>query len=278
VGLVVAAALRIALGILASAIIVLCVALLALFWFAESRVERYTAGSPPVQFYRQLDAELLHDYSRVLGVAHNSGNSLQTTREAVRIGADVIEIDVVMAGNKLYAGHDSPLPIVGRYLYRGPTLTETWEAAAGAPATKLDLKESSQRYLDRLVTFLEGHDDGRTVLVSSRSLESLRYLQVRSPHVVRLLSVPDAPTLDRVKLDPEVHAVIDGISLRHTLLDDGSALWLESLGIMVLAWTVNDAERLNELVRLGVDAITSDNLAILELLSNVRDPAFVSER
>ena len=33
------------------------------------------------------------------------------------------------------------------------------------------------------------------------------------------------------------------------------------------AWTVNDGERLNQLVRLGVDGITTANLAILRALS-----------
>ena len=34
----------------------------------------------------------------------------------------------------------------------------------------------------------------------------------------------------------------------------------------IIAWTVNDLARVNELVRLGVDGITTDNLAILSLL------------
>jgi hypothetical protein len=35
----------------------------------------------------------------------------------------------------------------------------------------------------------------------------------------------------------------------------------------LLAWTVNDSERFNQLVRLGVDGITTGNLAILQALS-----------
>jgi len=36
--------------------------------------------------------------------------------------------------------------------------------------------------------------------------------------------------------------------------------------LLILAWTVNDSQRLNELVRLGVDGITTANLAILQAL------------
>jgi hypothetical protein len=36
--------------------------------------------------------------------------------------------------------------------------------------------------------------------------------------------------------------------------------------LVILAWTVNDSENFNRLVRLGVDGITTDNLAILQAL------------
>jgi glycerophosphoryl diester phosphodiesterase len=35
---------------------------------------------------------------------------------------------------------------------------------------------------------------------------------------------------------------------------------------LILAWTVNDGQRLSQLVRLGVDGITTANLAILRAL------------
>ncbi len=55
--------------------------------------------------------------------------------------------------------------------------------------------------------------------------------------------------------------------------------WLESTGLLVLAWTVNDLARLNELVQLGVDAITTDNLAIMELLGGQqRQEAWLGDR
>jgi glycerophosphoryl diester phosphodiesterase len=36
--------------------------------------------------------------------------------------------------------------------------------------------------------------------------------------------------------------------------------------LLILAWTVNDSQRLNQLVRLHVDGITTANLAILRTL------------
>jgi len=50
----------------------------------------------------------------------------------------------------------------------------------------------------------------------------------------------------------------------------GIETWLKGEQVYVLAWTVNDLTRVNELVRLGVDAMTTDNLAIMELLGGQR--------
>lgn len=258
--------LRLTAALLASITILGCAGVLALFVFAPAEVERYTSGTRPIQFYRELEADLLDDYSLVFGVAHNSGNSLPAARAAAAASADVVEIDVVMAGGKLYAGHDSPLPFVGEWLFRGPLLADVWQAAAGVPVTKLDLKETSPAYLERVITFLDTHDDGRPVIVSSRSHDVLITLQNRIPYVVRLLSVPNTATLDRLRTKPGNHYAIDGVTVRHSLLDQDSAAWLRDNGLLMLAWTVNDAPRMNELVRYGVDAITTDNLAILELL------------
>jgi glycerophosphoryl diester phosphodiesterase len=43
-------------------------------------------------------------------------------------------------------------------------------------------------------------------------------------------------------------------------------MWAHRHKLLILAWTVNDSQRLNELVRLGVDGITTANLAILQAL------------
>jgi glycerophosphoryl diester phosphodiesterase len=42
--------------------------------------------------------------------------------------------------------------------------------------------------------------------------------------------------------------------------------WVHQHKLLILAWTVNDSQRLNQLVRLHVDGITTANLAILRAL------------
>jgi glycerophosphoryl diester phosphodiesterase len=51
------------------------------------------------------------------------------------------------------------------------------------------------------------------------------------------------------------------------LVDRNLVTWVHAHKLVILAWTVNDSERFNQLVRLGVDGITTANLAILRALS-----------
>ena len=238
---------------------------LALFVFFARAAERYTAGETPQQFHRSLDSRLLDDYSGVFGIAHNSGDSLAATREALAHGADVIEIDVVSLNGELWAGHDSPLPLLGKRFFRGPRLANVWAEATSADFVKLDLKETSRGFLRLLISFLDNHRD-HEVAVATGSADTLRILRAEAPHAIRILSVPRPETIDELKRDPELIRLIDGVTIRESALDDKRARWLEERRLLVVAWTVNDAERMNELVHLGVDGLTTDNLAIMELL------------
>lgn len=239
-------------------------------WFVwtthlSAKVELWLHGEQPIQFYLSLDGSLLDDYSRVFAVAHNSGDRLATTREALDHGADVIEIDVISVGDTLYAAHHTPPWFVYEGIYQGPRLDRVWVAAADAEVVKLDLKERSPRYVDLVIAFLNARDD-RQVIVTTDHRPTLEALRVSVPHAFRFLSVGTGDHLDALQSDPELSTLIDGVTIRETLLDEESAAWLRESGLMTLAWTVNDVGRMNELVKLGVNGITTDNLAIMQLL------------
>src|SRR5689334_25000188 len=91
---------------------------------AWPHAQRYTGAAPPAQFYQkvQLEPALARDYPRVLGVAHNAGNNLETLATALRYGADVIEIDVISARGRLVAGRARPLPPQAPPAAPGPPL------------------------------------------------------------------------------------------------------------------------------------------------------------
>jgi len=250
------------------AVIVVCGTVLAVLVFDEERGEQWTSGLRPVQFFRDLEADLLEDYSDVFSVAHNSGDSVDTTLAAIGSGADVIEVDVVSLNGRLYAAHDSPVSWFGGSLFRGPPLEHVWIASAAAPVIKLDLKENSPAFTELLLDFVTARQGQRTVVVVSGDPALLRRFAFDAPSVLRFLSVSGTASYDRFTREPELAALLDGVSIRHELLTDERAAWLEEHELLTVAWTVNDLDRVNELVPLGVDAITTDNLAIVALLSS----------
>ncbi len=245
--------------------------LLAWLAFDPLTAEAWTTGLQPTLFQGEIDPEsqTFPDaaYGSIFGVAHNSGDSLQATLEALIYGADVIEVDVVEIDGTLYSAHSSPLPFVGQEWFRGPRLDTIWTAAFGAEAVSLDLKESSPAFVRLVGEFLASRPPYRKVIVTGRDSSVLAELRRRAPGAVYLLSVPDREFLDRELRDnTATRETIDGVTIQESALDDETIAWLGDQGILVFAWTVNDLDRVNELMRIGVDGITTDNLAILTLL------------
>ena len=251
------------------AVIGVCLLVLWVLVADSQRGEGWTSGLRPVQYYDELEADLLDDYANTFAVAHNSGDTVDSTLEALFYGADVIEVDVVSLDGRLYAAHDSPLMWIGDNVFRGPLLQRIWIASAGAEAIKLDLKENSPEFLDLLLEFLEVRRGQRMVMIASGDIDLLRAVAEREPGVLRIYSPGTGAQLRRLEEDPGVLEVIHGVSLRHGLIDEERAAWLQEHRLLTIAWTVNDLELVNELVLLGVDAITTDNLAIMRLLGNL---------
>ena len=231
-------------------------------------VQRYTGAAPPAQFYEkvELDPALTRDYPRVLGVAHNAGNNLATLAAALRYGADVVEIDVISARGQLMAGRDHwPRWLAGQ-LFRGPTLVQAWDHAASASIVKLDLQRTDRRLLDDLIAFLDARAGSRRVMISSRDPGALLYLHRHLPDITMLFSVAGPDAVHQLQSDPALQGAIGGVSAFQGLVDANLVAWGHQHKLLILAWTVNDSQRLNQLVRLHVDGITTANLAILRAL------------
>jgi glycerophosphoryl diester phosphodiesterase len=247
---------------------VLVVALAVTVVVAWPLTQRYTGAAPPGQFDQpvQLDSALAGDYPKVLGVAHNAGNNPATTAAALRAGADVIEIDVISARGQLVAGRPQPWPWLAQQLFQGPTLAQAWDHAAAAGVIKLDLKQTDRRFLGDLAAFLARRAKSRRVMISSRDPGALVYLHRRLPDCTLLFSVAGPGAVDQLQSDHALQKVIGGASVFQGLVDANLVTWAHDHNLVILAWTVNDSQHLNQLVRLGVDGITTDNLAILQAL------------
>ena len=96
---------------------------------------------------------------------------------------------------------------------------------------------------------------------------SLLYLHRRLPDVAMLFSVAGPDAVHQLKSDSALQGAIGGVSAFQGLVDANLVTWVHAHRLVILAWTVNDSERFNQLVRLGVDGITTGNLAILRALS-----------
>ncbi len=254
-------------NILAIAVIAGSGGMLAWFLIEDQVAERYTSGERPHLFFGILEGEPLEGEEEVFVIAHNAGDSLATTRQALRHGADIIEIDVVPLNGELYAGHSIPLQVVGPRVFRGPRVETVFRASTEADAIALDLKETASWYVDRVVELLNSDVvAGREVMVSTRDPGTLRRLAEEAPHAYRILSIGYQEQLDVLQASEDLTMLIDGVGIRHTLVNTESARWLRDNDLLIIAWTVNDVHRAAELIDLGVRVITTDNLAIIEAI------------
>ncbi len=255
---------RIAAVVLSMLVVAAIVVLIAVL----PATRRYIGVAPPRQHSTALGPQSELAGHEVLGVAHNAGNSSRTARAALRHGADVIEIDVIRARGRLVAGRAHEWQWLADRLFHGPTLAQAWSYSSAAPVLKLDLQQTSPAVLDDLVRFLVPRVSGREVLVSSRDPQALAYLRARLPDGVGLLrSVPFADTAERLRSEPSSTSGLRGLTVFQGLVDASLVQWAHARGLLVLAWTVDDGGRAADLARLGVDGITTANLALLDALA-----------
>lgn len=265
-----ATVMRVVLAVLAVLVSAGSVVVLGAFAWNPDGMEEYTIGRRPSTFLRafELEERIFPDeiYADVLGVGHNSGGRIEATLESLIFGADVIEVDVVAVDGVLYSAHKPPLPFIGPRFFRGPSLEQVWTASYRATAFKMDLKETDAAYVELVARFLNSRQPNREVIVASRSPVVLAALRDQAPQTTLLLSVPDTEALEALEASTALQLMVDGVTIRESLLDAPTTLWLKEHDLMVIAWTVDDIERVNELVYLGVDGVTTNNLAILTLL------------
>lgn len=242
------------------------------FWVAVARgLQMLTNDEEPLLFYEQLEPEEAEQYAGLLTIAHNSGNSRPATQSAIAYHADAIEIDVLEVGGQLRAAHTAPTTIVGEYLSQSPSLASAWANAQPAGTIVLDLKETSPSFRDRLFKFLRSREEsGVEVIITTRSVPVLEAAYERYPAALRVLSVASQAGLDAAFESPGLGEVIQGVSVRADLLTEENVAALRGREVMVIAWVVNQLPSVRELVEWGVDGVTTDNLALLELVHDAR--------
>ncbi len=232
-------------------------------WSLEARQAIF--GQRQIQFYAPYSGSSPIYLPPVLLVAHNAGDQEDTSRRAIGQNAAGIEIDVRYVDGVLYATHKAPANIMPKRAWQVPRLRDAWAYSAGATVLKLDLKSTGQNALDSLVRFIKARPTGQQILIVSKSQDALVYLDHQLPDTIQILSLSTGIDVDLLLEQGGRIDGVDGISIPEWALTLSRVEELKAHGYLIDAWTVNDVPRLVELTSMGVDVITTDNLAFFDM-------------
>jgi glycerophosphoryl diester phosphodiesterase len=204
-------------------------------------------------------------------------NSLEGFAAAIAAGADLVEFDVDRGEREgsLVIGHPG-VAAVGAALEFDDALDYL---AARAVGIHVDLKlVGAER---EVASAIRAHGLAQRTVVSSTWARSLRGLAAEAPELTRAISypadhygaagVPWPPLLVRgsaavlravmgVRAPRLLSAAgADALSLHHALVSSSVVRLAHRRGRAVIAWTVNDPARVEELAHAQVDAIVSDH-------------------
>jgi len=235
--------------------------------------------------------------NRPVRIAHGFGNSLRRLSRALEGPVDLVETDVRFQGGKIVVRHErKPLPLpllvdeksslkIGREHRCRLVLGRWYIALVGKP---LALEEVLARAKDEggLLLDLKGEYGSReeglaralAELLGRMHMEEqatfcgqnwplLEHLRAAAPHLKVHYSIDNNEQLEAFQTILE-REPIRGVCLNHSLIERPLIERLKGLGMTIYAWTVDDLQRAQELLELGVDGIISNSLEMLGLLSD----------
>lgn len=227
-----------------------------------------------------------------LRIAHRgaAGTRPELTRpafeRALEIGVDMIELDVQLTGDgQLVVLHDRTLgrtvpgsgPVRGRTLaelqaldagswfdprWAGatvPSLADVLAWTAGRADLNVEIKSPAEDWAataEALVALLTATDRLAGTIVSSFQMGALAAVRTRSA-AARLGVLWQTTDFDPMWAEAEALGAL-AVHPLWSLVDEAFVAAARGRGRRVLAWTVNDADTIAELIAVGVDGIISD--------------------
>jgi glycerophosphoryl diester phosphodiesterase len=201
-------------------------------------------------------------------------NTLASYAEAVRLGCDLVEVDVQStADGELILLHDNDVLVDGlRRSVSALTLAELRQAAPGAPT----LAEALALLGDQAIPLLDLKGVGfeaqlaaaveqaglQRAIVCGRPLSSLLATHRRNGAIATSLTF-DARELEGLRAAAIAELPTDAVTVNHRRLTAAVVDLFQAQGITVLAWTVDEPSTMQELVRMGVDGITTNRPDLL---------------
>lgn len=207
---------------------------------------------------------------RGASAAHPPGNILPAFVASGALGADGVELDVHLTADGVPVVHHDPDLADGRCIGEldrddlpatVPTLREAIEAC-GALTVNVEIKTDGpealrSRLIAETVAVVESFGAPQRFLFTSFDHDVVDAVRSIAPDSPTGLLTMDGATLDEV-LDRAVVGGHDAIAVWYPMLDAAIIGRAHEFGLHVIAWTVDDPDRMRQLVDVGVDALITN--------------------
>ena len=204
-------------------------------------------------------------------------NTLPAFLEAIRLGADAIELDVHVTADGLPVVHHDPVlsarvtpsNLVRKAISsitsgevasidlggasRIPTLADVLAAVRGRTAY-VEVKAGDIQAVADVIDA-----SGTTCAVHSFDHDAIEAAKRLAPHIPRGVLFDEWPASPGAIVQ---RTAARDVWPKNSLVTSGRIEELHGLGCRVIVWTVNDAGRMRELADWGVDGICSDDLTL----------------
>lgn len=206
-------------------------------------------------------------------------NTIEAFRGAAEQGADWVELDVRRtADHSLVVHHDALLPD-GRAVVElaaadlppsVPTLARALDACAGM-GVNIEIKNNEpdpdadveEFVAEATVALLAQRGGGDEVLISSFNPATLVRVREQAPHLATaLLVVEPAPDV----VDVLLGAGHQALHPFDWFVDEDLVTRCHAAGVKVNVWTVDDTNRMTELLALGIDGLCTNVPAVARAL------------
>lgn len=205
--------------------------------------------------------------------ATHTENTLDAFVAARQQGAHGIELDVRRTADGVLVVHHDALLDDGRAIGdtdrsdlpdHVPTLTDALDVSEGL-CMNIEIKNLpgdpdhavAPLLVDDLVAMLTERDLAETTLISSFHIDSVDQVHAQAPYLRTGWLVLDGAAVGSLVERTTAHGH-QAINPHASLVDRGFVERSHDAGLQVMVWTVDDLDRAQELIDLGVDAIITN--------------------
>jgi Glycerophosphoryl diester phosphodiesterase family len=230
---------------------------------------------------------------RVVRIAHAYGNSRPALKRALAADCDMIEVDMWWRGGDIRIHHERkigwvPLLIdrkmrthkpgkyavrIGDYYVRPDIgtlrLEELLTSVAGKKRLLLDVKghyaaPHLNHFVDTLIGLIRKHKAESWVAICGQTYTVLHLIRERAPDLEVRYSIERPYQWERFLRLVEHGAT--QVCMAYGFIDDEKAWFMNTRGVDLYCWTVDDWDAARRLVAQGVDGIISNELKLLAQL------------